>query len=155
MPSIWLYSEAVKILVATVAASLALAGCGSATGDLDAPDSPVARYDWDPSSGGNDALMAGTLELVDGCVVIVGTGDADGLSTVPVFTRQLAAWDADAEVLTYAGVDYPMGTEVAAGGGWGEPTADMVIPEACEPDEWGEVMYVQDTTLATMEQRGY
>ncbi|WP_156156119.1 hypothetical protein [Demequina maris] len=127
---------------------LALAGCGAHdTGDLDAPGSPVARYDWDPADGGEAALLEGVLELHDGCVYVVGGGDAAGMTTVPVFPRALTSWDAEAQVLTYAGRDYAMGDEVSAGGGWGPPNEDMTIPEGCEPDAWGEVMHVQDVDL--------
>ncbi|WP_169747630.1 hypothetical protein [Demequina iriomotensis] len=126
----------------------ALTACAAPAGDgLDAAGSPVARYDWDPGSGGDAALMEGTLALRDGCLYIVGEGDADGLTVVPVLSRELAAWDATAEVLTYAGRDYAMGDTVFAGGGWGAPTPDMTIPDACVPDEWGEVMHVQDVDL--------
>ncbi|MDN4474797.1 hypothetical protein QQX09_02885 [Demequina sp. SYSU T00192] len=127
---------------------LALAGCAThGTGDLDASDSPVARYDWDPADGGDAALMEGVLELRDGCLYIAGDGDAAGLTTVPVLPRALASWDAEAQVLTYAGRDYAMGDAVSAGGGWGPPTEDMTIPEGCRPDAWGEVMHVQDVDL--------
>ncbi|MDN4490309.1 hypothetical protein QQX13_05640 [Demequina sp. SYSU T00068] len=130
-------------------AFVALASCGSAhdVGDLDADDSPVARYDWDPADGGDSALMEGTLELIDGCLCIVGAGETDGLITVPVFSRSLTSWDADSRVLTYAGRDYALGDPVSAGGGWGPPTSAMTIPEACEPDAWGEVMHVQSPDL--------
>lgn len=131
---------------------LAVAGCAG-NGDLDAEDSPVARYEWQPGSGANQALMEGTLELRDGCLYIVGSGDTEGLTVVPVLTRALASWDSETETLTYAGQDYAMGDEVAAGGGWGEPNDEMTLPDACEPDEWGQVMYVQDDTLAPMDAR--
>ncbi|WP_156165247.1 hypothetical protein [Demequina rhizosphaerae] len=127
---------------------LVLAGCAAHSGgDLDSPDSPVARYDWDPADGGDAALMEGVLELRDGCLYVVGTGESAGLATVPVLPRALTAWDAEAEVLTYAGRDYAMGDAVSAGGGWGPPGEGMTIPEACEPDAWGEVMHVQDVDL--------
>lgn len=130
-------------------ACLAVASCAADAdvGDLDADGSPVARYDWVPADGGDSALMEGTLELIDGCVYIVGSGDAEGLTTVPVFPRALTSWDTAEQVLTYAGRDYALGDAVSAGGGWGPPTEDMTIPDACEPDEWGEVMHVQDVDL--------
>lgn len=142
------------VTVAIIAAS-ALAACATPVdnGDLDAPDSPVARDDWEPGSDALTALMEGTLELRDGCLYIVGSGDTEGLTVVPVLTRALASWDSETETLTYAGQDYAMGDEVAAGGGWGEPNDEMTLPDACEPDEWGQVMYVQDDTLAPMDAR--
>ncbi|WP_084127503.1 hypothetical protein [Demequina sp. NBRC 110054] len=133
-----------------LACAIALAGCAAPIdhGDLDAADSPVARYDWDAGGPRETALLTGVLELRDGCLYVVGTGDAADLTTVPVLPRELTAWDAELETLTYAGVEYAMGDAVAAGGGWGEPHDGVDLPDACEPDEWGEVMYVQDESLA-------
>ncbi|WP_062201459.1 hypothetical protein [Demequina salsinemoris] len=127
----------------------AVAGCAAPidNGDLDASDSPVARYDWDPGSGGMEALMSGTLQLRDGCLYVAADeGDASS-AALPVFSRALAAWDAASETLTYAGVRYKIGDWVEAGGGWIQPTASMTIPDACEADAWGDVVAVQDTSL--------
>jgi uncharacterized protein YceK len=142
-----------RILV-TCAAALLLVGCGTTTEALDSADSPVARYDWTPRDGGMDALAEGTLALVDGCLYIVWD-ENEVEPTLPVFSRSLATWDNDAETLTYDGVPYELGDEVAAGGGWGPPTENMDIPDACEPDSYGDVMYVQDTTLTPMSERGF
>ena len=142
------------LLVAATATATLTAGCAAPnTGGLDAPDSPVARYDWDPRRGGDDALLEGTLAPIDGCLMIVDSADGSGPGTVPVFTRELTSWDADAQVLTYAGDEFALGDRVAAGGGWGPPTEDMTIPDACVPDEWGDVMHVQDTSLRPLEAR--
>ena len=117
------------------------------------PGRPVARYDWSPRDGGMQALAEGPLELIDGCLYIVA--DANGLEpTLPVFSRSLASWDNDTQTLTYDGVPYELGDVVAAGGGWGPPTEDSDIPDACEPDSSGDVMRVQDTSLAPMSERG-
>lgn len=58
-------------------------------------------------------------------------------------------------MLTFGGVDYAMGDVIAAGGGWVAPSKDTVIPSACKPDPSGDVMLIQDTSLATMSDRGY
>lgn len=143
-----------KRFLATCICALVLVGCGQSIGDLDSPDSPVARYDWSPRDGGDDALAEGTLQLIDGCVYIVW--EANALEpTLPVFPRSLASWNNEAQTLTYGGVPYEVGDEVAAGGGWGPPTEDTDIPAACEPDAYGDVMYVQDTSLAPMSERDF
>lgn len=121
--------------------------------DIAAADSPVATYDWSPHDPSNDALMEGILELRDGCLHIVGTGDTEGFTTVPVLSRQLAAWDKASQTLTYYGVDFKMGDAVAAGGGWGSSTEEATIPAACSPDEYGEFMYVADASLLPLDQR--
>ena len=143
-----------KRLLATGALALLLTGCSHDPGDLDAPDSPVARYDWSPRDGGDDALAEGTLQLIDACVYIVW--EANELEpTLPVFPRSLASWNDETLTLTYGGVAYEMGDPVAAGGGWGPPSEDMDIPDACEPDAYGDVMHVQDTSLAPMSKRDF
>lgn len=128
----------------------ALAGCGAATAPLPA-DAPLATYEWD----GGDRMQAGlegTLTLENGCVYVVSP---DGHRTLPVFPADRVGWDARTETLTYGGSDYAMGDEIAAGGGWVAPGASASLPEQCEPDEWGDVMLVQDDTLETMAERGY
>ncbi len=149
-------------LLAACAFAVLLAGCGnatgegSATGDLDAADSPVARYDWSEGAA-MQALLEGTLEMRDGCLVVKPSWDNTPPDTfvVPVFPRKYASWDAAREVLTFGGVDYQMGDAIAAGGGWVAPTKDTVMPPTCQPDSSGDVMLVQDTSLATMSDRGY
>lgn len=114
----------------------------------------MARYDWNPRDGGMDALAEGTLALIDGCLYIVW--DANEVApTLPVFSRSLASWDNDTQTLTYDGVPYELGDAVAAGGGWGPPSEDLDIPDACEPDAYGDVMRVQDTSLAPMSERDF
>lgn len=132
-------------LDATAAAILVLAaGCGSPASDgLDAPGSPVARYDWDPSAG-MDALLQGRLVLRDGCLYV---GE-----TLAAFPRALASWDAVHEVLTYAGRDYAVGDAVWAGGGTAGSLEHIDIPAACEPGDGDpgtgpEVFLVQDVDL--------
>jgi len=147
--------------LAACAFTVLVAGCGndtfdSVSGGLDAANSPVARYDW--SNGvAMQALLEGTLDVRDGCLVVTPSWDDAPPDTfvVPVFPRKYASWDANREVLTFGGVDYEMGDVIAAGGGWGPQSADMDIPAACTPDANGDVMLVQDTSLAPMSERGY
>lgn len=140
--------------------ALILAGCAqnatnSGSGDLDSPDSPVARYDWNEGAG-MQALLEGTLDLRDGCLVVTPSWENMPPDTfvVPVFPRKYASWDAHREVLTFAGVEYRMGDTIAAAGGWVGPTEDAIIPPTCSPDASGDVMLVQDTSLAPMSERG-
>lgn len=147
--------------LSAVTVALLIAGCGqgagaSESGDLESPDSPVARYDWNGGAA-MQALLEGTLEIRDGCLVVKPSWDdvPPGTFVVPAFPRRYASWDGTREVLTFNGVEYRMGDAIAAGGGWVAPTEDTVIPPACELDASGDVMLVQDTSLATMSDRGY
>jgi len=151
-----------KRLLAAGAFAVLITGCGNDTvdgepGGLDAAESPVARYDWSSSDVGMQALLEGTLELRDGCLVVNPSWDNTPPDTfvVPVLPRKYTSWDASRKVLTFGGVDYEMGDAIAAGGGWGPPTSDTEIPSTCEPDAYGDVMRVQDTSLAPMRERGY
>jgi len=108
---------------------------------------PVATWDWAPASGGNDALLEGRLALSDGCVYVVSEWDGGEARTLPVFPRSLVTWDATEQTLTYAGTTYAMGDEIAAAGGWHPPSDGDEIPAACEPDEYGDVMHIQDESI--------
>ncbi|MFW7413557.1 hypothetical protein [Demequina sp. SO4-18] len=130
--------------------ALTLAGCAAGAPGLD-DDAPVATYEWN-AEGGDQALLEGELTLEDGCVYVVSP---DGLRTLPLFPADRVGWDASTRTMTYGGADFDMGEPVAAGGGWGSPPGSASIPDACEPDEWGDVMRVQDVSLATMSDRGY
>ncbi|WP_084105611.1 hypothetical protein [Demequina sp. NBRC 110056] len=128
------------------AAGLALAGCTSQTGDLESVDSPLARYDWDATSG-MSALLEGTLTLHDQCIYVA----SDTGEVVAAFPRSLTRWDADAQTLFFDETPYAIGSPIAAGGGFIQPSDDiegLSIPTACDLGEYGEVFLVQDTDLA-------
>ena len=137
-----------KLLVVVASCALLLSGCSHDTGDLDAADSPVARYDWDQQSG-EEALLEGTLALIDGCLYVVSEPEpAEATArTLAVFPRALASWNSETETLTFGGVDYALGDFVSAGGGWHVPTDDVTIPTACQTEQSGEVMLVQTRDL--------
>ncbi len=121
---------------------LALAGCaGYPHQDLDASDSPVARYDWNPRDGGMAALLEGELRLEDGCLYV---DDA-----VAAFPRSQTGWDARSSYLTYGGATYAIGDTVSAGGGFVDATTatGVTIPDGCVLNEWDEVFLVQDEDL--------
>lgn len=141
------------VVVAVACSALALAGCSHDTGDLDAADSPVARYDW---SGGAamEALLEGTLELRDGCLVVNLSYDPY-LPTVAAFPRKYSHWDAATETLTHAGVEYRPGDAVWAGGGGTSHIPDDGFPSACTPfvTENNGLFYIQDVSLKPLNER--
>ncbi|WP_297081729.1 hypothetical protein [uncultured Demequina sp.] len=135
-----------KTAAAAFAATLALAGCTSAIGDLDHEDSPVARYNWTGDEG-MEALLEGELLLTDGCLYIVSD---DAEPTVAAMPREFASWRSEDDVLTFDGLEFSSGDAVAAAGGFVEPSGDidrLDIPEACDLGEWGEIFLVHDTDL--------
>ena len=129
------------------AAALALTGCSGGHGDLDAADSPIARYDWD----GGDAMAAaleGTLELREGCLLVYQSNDP-GPPIVAVFPREHTSWTADAEILRYGGHNFHMADLIMAGGGFGTTVPENAMPAACLPfiDEQVGVFYIQTESI--------
>ncbi|PVU81914.1 hypothetical protein DDP54_01515 [Cellulomonas sp. WB94] len=109
------------------------AGCGGST-PAPAP-TDVAVYDASGGGpGGLAALLAGTLERVDGCVVVRGDGIdmAKDVEYVPVFPLGVH-WDGDA--LVVQGTKYRLGEHVQFGGGTlSEESASTLaaeLPVAC------------------------
>jgi hypothetical protein len=134
-------------LLATGAFAVLIAGCGHDLGGLESSDSPVARYDWSSSDGGMDALLEGTLEMRDGCLVVNPSWDDVDTVVIPVFPRTYASWDADSEVLAYAGRDYGIGDSIWTGGGFVPPPPGAVIPASCAVEVGDDVFLVQSTSL--------
>lgn len=102
-------------------AAVGLAGC-TATAD----DAPFATYPR--PDAGMDALLMGTLEMRDGCLV-VDTGEGDVL---PVFPEGDAQWGE--EVLTWKGESFDIGAQISLGGGYSGAIANATIPAACADD---------------------
>jgi hypothetical protein len=102
------------VIVMTVHA--VTAGCGWIGRSSPAPaPTDVAVYDPSGGPGGFAALLAGTLERVDGCVVV--RDDSTGgraADSVPVLPRGVH-WDGDA--LVVMGTTYRLGEHVEFGGG--------------------------------------
>jgi len=140
-----------RVRVVVAATALATAACAAPAATV-APTptvvplvSPLALYDWEPGELAMQALLVGTLEFRDGCLVVVD--DELGDETVVVFPRSLVEWDSATGVLTYGGEEYRAGDRVSMGGGGVETTAGVDMPEACAALEKPWVYYLQDTTL--------
>lgn len=103
---------------------------GPASEGPPAATSPLSLYpaEWDITM---DALFWGTLQLTDGCLVVVGEY---GRVVVPVFKSGATTWDG--AVLTNAGQRYELGDPISMGGGgaWDESIPDLVVPESCPAD---------------------
>lgn len=134
-------------LLSAAAFALLLAGCGNDPGGLESADSPVARYDWSPRDGGMQALLEGTLELRDGCLVVNPSWDDADTVVVAAFPRTYVSWNADSEVLTFGGVDYGVGDSIWAAGGSVPPPPHAVIPASCALGAGDDVFLVQAKTL--------
>ena len=125
-------------------AVLPLTGCaaggsdpvpGSTTADL-----PFATYER-TGEGGDSALLTGTLELRDGCVVVAAeVADpevADPVVADPVVPvlPDTARWDAVEQVVAIEGREFAIGSVVAWGGGFTTgPPAVARRPAACPQD---------------------
>ena len=108
------------------------AGCGGSS-PTPAP-TDVAVYDPTGGPGGFAARLAGTLERVDGCVVVRGDGIdmAKDVEYVPVFPRGVH-WNGDS--LVVGGTKYRLGEHVEFGGSTlSEQSASALaadVPAAC------------------------
>lgn len=116
-------------LVALAAFLVVLTSCSGAD-----PEPPADVAHWTNSSdpdlvGAPGAALVGTLQLLDGCVVVV---DDAGTETVPLFPTPVA-WDDD--VLVTDGVRLTLGEEVLLGGAQRDQgLRSDVIPQACGRD---------------------
>ncbi|RKN69085.1 hypothetical protein D7252_16870 [Microbacterium sp. CGR2] len=119
--------------MAVVVASLTLvvASCSAAPDPQPEPE-PLAVYSR--TGYGMDALLEGTLRVVDGCVV-VGSGESP--TTIPMFPSDDAAWDAETDELIWKGERYGDGDPISLGGGsvGTEGIEGSYLPEACKGDE--------------------
>ncbi|WP_409332670.1 hypothetical protein [Trujillonella humicola] len=119
-----------------VAAAGTLSACSSAPPAADEvtspPDegSPAAAYERTGDWGtGEQALLAGTLRLVDGCLVVEG---ADGRQTVPVFPTDFTWREGDSSVEGLGHV-VTVDEDVVLTGGFTESAGGVArLPEGCE-----------------------
>lgn len=91
-----------------------------------APDT-VAVYE-PQGTGGDAALLTGTLALQDGCTYVV---DQNGTTWLPIFARGVTA---DGTTLTYGGQTYTYGSSVSLTGGQSGAGPAETIPAACSTD---------------------
>lgn len=109
---------------------LALAACSGPEGGTGIVEGGPVAYVTPSTDGGDDALLEGTLQVSDSCVVIV---DASGQALLPVFQRPRTTWDGT--TLTYNGKPYTDGSTISLGGGYNdEPLAADYAPEGCDVD---------------------
>lgn len=123
-------SPALAIALACLAA-----GCGGA-GDRPLPeplptDVPFA-YHTQTQPGGDGALLEGTLELQDGCLVVLPIHDGTQEPVVPVVPVVATTWDGT--TLTVNASSAAVGEEISLGGGFhARPPDGAVVPECCPP----------------------
>ncbi len=93
------------------------------------PPAPDAVAVYEPQgTGGDAALLTGTLTLRDGCTYVV---DDAGTTWVPIFARGVAG---DTTTLTYGGRNYVYGSTVSLTGGESEVLPEDTIPASCSAD---------------------
>ena len=111
-------------MVAVFAAG-SLAGCSASVGAGLDKGGPVA-YVEDVSGSGMDALLDGTLEVRDTCIVVL----REGHSTLPVFEKPRTAWDGT--TLSYEGRSFVDGAPIRLGGGEVDPSVADYLPAECD-----------------------
>ena len=112
LPRLTVLALAVLALAVLTLAGCAAEGRGPMPGTTPA-DLPFATYER-TGEGGDAALLTGTLELRDGCVVVA----ADVADPVVPVLPSTAEWDAVEQVVVVEGHRFAMGSVVAWGGGF-------------------------------------
>ena len=113
-----------RVALAAVAA-LTLAGCAGASSDLPVP---FGTHQLGPDAP--EAQIAGTLMLVDGCLIVEDPWDY----TNPVALPDVAVWDEQAQTVKIDGVAYAVGDEVDWGGGYYSDREAVNLPATCPTD---------------------
>jgi hypothetical protein len=116
---------------------VALGGCGAADDAVGAGGAVgYATYESStPLGEGDGALLDGTLENQESCLVV---RTPDGRLVVPVFPAAESTWDDGEQRLTVGETGYRVGDSVSLGGGYldAAPTAGT-LPEGCaDSDEY-------------------
>lgn len=121
-------------LVAGASVVRGLTACSLQIGDPQLPDPlptdvPYA-YHLQTERGGSDALLEGTLELVDDCLVVVPSFEGWEEPVVPVLPIASTTWDG--ERLTVSGERAAIGGSISLGGGYTD-RADVAdfLPAPC------------------------
>lgn len=110
--------------------ALLLSACSTPAGGTGIVEGGPVAYVTQSSDGGDDALLDGTVQVSDSCLVIV---DGLGQTWLPIFQRPRTTWDG--ATLTYNGGPYTNGSGIRLGGGFhDEPTEADYAPEGCDVD---------------------
>lgn len=117
-------------LVASAVAATLLAGCSAAQGGTGVVEGGPVAYVEERSDEGMDALLEGTVEVSDSCVLVRDEFDQTWL---PVFQRPRTTWDGT--TLTYGGNRYTDGSRIRLGGGGIDAQSADYVPGECTFDE--------------------
>lgn len=125
--------RAQTVVVATALLSTTLAACGGPQ-VIDAGDATVLISER--TGGAMDALLSGTLAVVDGCL---GIKDADHHDTVVVWPHGTEVTSREPAVIDIPGLgEIGLGDEVSVGGGVVRndgPVGGVTVPTYCDDGE--------------------
>lgn len=91
----------------------------------------VGHQSQGPDVGGDDALLSGTFEAVDGCAMVRMD---DGTVVVPSFPIGWTEVDDSGALSWGGGTAAQLGDYVEIGGGFA-PVTRVDLPDGCEADE--------------------
>ena len=86
----------------------------ASTTAMQTPSVRLVQYEWDPDSASHDALVDGTLEVMDGCLYLQTPGAERYLIVLP---DRITSWDDDSQSLMFNNRNIKLGTQVTFGGG--------------------------------------
>lgn len=118
------------MLSAGVVIALLLSACSTPAGGTGIVEGGPVAYVTPSNDGGDSALLEGTVQMSDSCVVIV---DELGQTWLPTFQRPRTTWDGT--TLTYNGRPYTDGSSISLGGGYNNQPLDAdYAPQGCDVD---------------------
>ncbi|WP_182113426.1 MULTISPECIES: hypothetical protein [unclassified Actinotalea] len=107
------------VLSAGTVLALLLSACSTPAGGTGTAEGGPVAYVTPSSDGGDSALLEGTVQVSDSCVVIA---DEFGQTWLPIFQRPRTTWDGT--TLTYNRRPYTDGSSISLGGGFNEEPLD-------------------------------
>lgn len=124
---------------AALAALGALVLCGACSQDRHSLPHPLPTdvpfaYHLQTESGGDGALLEGTLDLQDGCLVVLPSWegfDEELPPFVPVLPISVTSWDGT--TLEVNGERAAVGETISLGGGSRQVAGDWFVPDGCPP----------------------
>jgi hypothetical protein len=118
------------VLSVGVGIALLLSACSTPAGGTGIVEGGPVAYVTPSNDGGDGALLEGTVQMSDSCVVIV---DELGQTWLPIFQRPRTTWDGT--TLTYNGRPYTDGGSISLGGGYNDqPLEADYAPQGCDVD---------------------
>lgn len=119
-----------RTLVAMMSALYVLTACSGSAVVTD--PRPFGTFEWDSQAAAPGAEIDGTLQLVDGCLMV----GSDWGEDYPLVLPNIATWDSETQTVTIEDQSFTVGEHVSWGGGYGMAEFADSLPPSCPDAEW-------------------